>query len=57
MVMYDASGVRRAAGQQAKILNKLVEEWENKDLNSDELAYYVDVQSRVSKKLLEVTQY
>ena len=32
------------------------EEWENKDLNSDELAYYIDVQSRVSKKLLEVTQ-
>lgn len=31
-------------------------EWENKDLDSDELAYYVDVQSRVSKKLLEVTQ-
>lgn len=31
IVMYDAAGVRRAAGQQAKILNKLVEEWENAD--------------------------
>ena len=27
VVMYDASGIRRAAGQQAKILNKMVENW------------------------------
>ena len=27
VVMYDAAGVRRAAGQQAKILNRIVEEW------------------------------
>lgn len=27
VVMYDAAGVRRAAGQQAKILNRLVETW------------------------------
>ncbi len=32
VVMYDAAGVRRAAGQQARILNKIVEEWDNKDL-------------------------
>lgn len=32
VVMYDAAGVRRAAGQQARILNKIVEEWEHKDL-------------------------
>ena len=31
VVMYDAAGVRRAAGQQAKILNKIVEEWEHLD--------------------------
>ncbi|MBO5060091.1 MAG: divergent PAP2 family protein [Clostridia bacterium] len=31
VVMYDAAGVRRAAGQQAKILNKIVEEWEQAD--------------------------
>ena len=31
VVMYDAAGVRRAAGQQAKILNKIVEEWERAD--------------------------
>lgn len=32
VVMYDAAGVRRAAGQQARILNKIIEEWDNKDL-------------------------
>lgn len=31
IVMYDAAGVRRAAGQQARILNKLVAEWEKAD--------------------------
>ena len=31
VVMYDAAGVRRSAGQQAKILNKIVEEWERGD--------------------------
>ena len=29
VVMYDASGVRRSAGQQAVILNRMVEEWEH----------------------------
>lgn len=28
--------------------------WEDEDLSSDELAYYLEVQARVSKKLLEV---
>jgi len=27
VVMYDAAGVRRSAGEQAKILNKLVDNW------------------------------
>lgn len=27
VVMYDAAGVRRSAGQQAKILNQLVDSW------------------------------
>ncbi len=31
IVMYDASGVRRAAGEQAKIINMIVEAWEEKD--------------------------
>lgn len=31
VVMYDASGVRRAAGKQAKILNILVEQWNSQD--------------------------
>lgn len=31
VVMYDATGVRRAAGQQAKVLNMMVENWHNED--------------------------
>ncbi len=27
VVMYDAMGVRRAAGEQAKVINQLVDEW------------------------------
>ena len=30
--------------------------WENQDLNTQELAYYIEVQSRVNKKLLDVAQ-
>ena len=30
------------------------DKWESEDLNDAELAYYIDVQARVSKKLLEV---
>ena len=33
VVMYDAAGVRRAAGQQARILNKLMEQWEKSDFS------------------------
>ena len=36
IVMYDAAGVRRAAGQQAKILNKLVEDWETNSQSENE---------------------
>lgn len=32
------------------------ENWEDEELTTDELAYYVEVQSRVTKKLLEVSQ-
>ena len=34
VVMYDASGVRRSAGQQAAILNKLFEDWEHGEFNN-----------------------
>ena len=40
-------------GQYADMMQKL-EEWESKDLNTAEAAYYVDVQARITKKLLEV---
>ena len=33
VVMYDAAGVRRAAGQQARILNKIVEQWGKSDFS------------------------
>ena len=36
VVMYDAAGVRRAAGQQAQILNQLIEEWGTSDYKSNE---------------------
>lgn len=31
------------------------EDWEDEDLNNAELAYYIDVQARVTKKLLELS--
>ncbi len=31
VVMYDAAGVRRAAGEQAKILNRMMEHWDDND--------------------------
>lgn len=31
VVMYDASGIRRAAGQQAKMINMIVDAWDEKD--------------------------
>ena len=36
VVMYDAAGVRRAAGQQAKLLNLLAEEWGKGDFTHSE---------------------
>ena len=40
-------------GQYADMMQKF-EAWENEDLNKEELAYYIDVQARITKKLLEV---
>jgi hypothetical protein len=31
IVMYDASGIRRAAGQQARMINMIIEAWDEKD--------------------------
>ena len=31
------------------------EAWESEDLNAEELKYYMDVNNRVMKKLLEIT--
>ena len=37
VVMYDAAGVRRAAGEQAKILSQLVEEWGKQNYKNTEV--------------------
>ena len=37
VVMYDAAGVRRAAGEHAKILNQLVEEWGSQNFKNTEV--------------------
>ena len=39
--------------QYADMMKKM-EDWESKDLNTEEMAYYIDVQARISKKLMEV---
>ncbi|WP_353892370.1 divergent PAP2 family protein [Proteinivorax hydrogeniformans] len=36
VIMYDAAGVRRAAGRQAKILNKIIDEMQKGNTISDE---------------------
>lgn len=40
-------------GQYADMMQKF-EKWESEDLNAAETAYYIDVQARITKKLLEV---
>ena len=41
IVMYDACGVRRAVGEQAKVLNLLIEYWKEKNPQSDQEAIRV----------------
>jgi acid phosphatase family membrane protein YuiD len=36
VVMYDAAGIRRAAGQQARILNRIVDKWGKEDFRVTE---------------------
>ncbi len=42
-------------GQYADMMKKF-EKWENEDLNTAEAAYYLEVQTRITKKLLEVAK-
>lgn len=39
-------------GQYTEMMQKF-EKWENEDLNDAEMAYYLEVQARISKKLME----
>lgn len=36
VVMYDAAGIRRAAGKQAQVLNQIIENWGKKEINIQE---------------------
>ncbi len=47
VVMYDAAGVRRAAGHQARILNQMIEHWEDGP----------EIQGKRLKELLGHTPY
>lgn len=42
-------------GKYADMVDKF-DKWESEDMNAAETAYYIDVQTRVSKMLLEVAQ-
>lgn len=37
-------------------MNEKFEEWDDEDLSNEELKYYLDVQTRISKKLIEVAE-
>lgn len=37
IVMYDATGIRRAAGQQAKMINMIIETWNETDLKEKQV--------------------
>ncbi|MCA9349707.1 divergent PAP2 family protein [Candidatus Saccharibacteria bacterium] len=51
IVIYDALGVRRAAGIQAKVLNRLLQD---SDLSSDELGEDLPLKENIGHKLIEV---
>ncbi len=42
--------------QKLNDMNEAFESWESEDLNHEEMAYYLDVNQRISKKLLEIAQ-
>ncbi len=48
IVMYDAMGVRRAAGEQAKLLNKIAEEWFEQIKNKES----INIEDKKLKELL-----
>ena len=42
-------------GKYTKMMDDF-EKWESEDMNAAETAYYLEVQGRITKKLLEVAQ-
>ncbi len=37
IVMYDATGIRRAAGEQAKMINKIIDTWDEIDIKERQI--------------------
>lgn len=50
VVMYDAMGVRKSSGEQAKVLNKIVELLDMPELNQKEIKKKINMFSRISER-------
>ena len=55
---YDFSLLMQYTNMLSKLadMDKKFEAWKSEDLNDAELKYYLEVQSRVAKKLIDVSQ-
>lgn len=54
IVMYDAMGVRREAGEQAKVLNRMLTDWMNEEKNLDSAETRKRLKEKVGHTPLEV---
>lgn len=55
VVMYDAMGVRRAAGEQAKVLNQLVDEWlDTMKFDQEKIPHFKELKEMLGHTPLEV---
>lgn len=55
IVMYDAMGVRRAAGEQAKVINRLVDEWlDTMSFDQEKIPHFKELKEMLGHTPLEV---
>ena len=55
IVMYDAMGVRYAAGEQAKVVNKLVDEWlDTMNLDQEKIPHFKELKEMLGHTPIEV---
>ncbi|MBE6894082.1 MAG: divergent PAP2 family protein [Ruminococcaceae bacterium] len=55
IVMYDAMGVRRAAGEQAKVINRLVDEWlDTVNFDQERIPHFKELKEMLGHTPLEV---